>query len=344
METKVDLIIPLKGNLISLRGLLAALEVDCKLIRKVIVVHSSRVQSSVEQNLESDKLSIIRSRSFVYRGLDVAVYKSAQALMPGQARNFGISKSNAQYVAFLDQNTIPCMHWIRNSIRLMQAHDRMVLCGSTRYSYTAYIQKVIIASSYGFLPLTTIPGSVLDRRALIRLGYFLPNVRAAEDIAFLSRVYDFYGTQLIHRSHGRTLTYTLQSSSISYYVYKWFRNYKSSAPYTLLSLQQIALLLSLMVSLLLMAYSWNSLLAGWAMDSPLYIPFVSRITFALIVTFYIVGRGFLIPFKKGAYRGHCCNILDLPLILAISFLLDLSKSAALIYRLVGIHGLRAGKS
>ena len=342
MTIKVDLIIPLKGGIGALQLLLKSIALDSEFVSKVIVVSSGSVHSNSAQNLEHD-FPVLRSRNFIYQGLDVVVYKSAQTLMPGQARNIGISRSNASHIAFLDQNTIPSIHWLRNSIRLMRSHDYKVLCGSTRYAYDSYIQKLIIASSYGFYPLKTVPGSILNKNAFISLGYFLPNTRAAEDIAFIERVSEFYGAQPTHHLPHRTLTYTLQSSSVPYYFYKWFRNYKSSAPYTLLSLQQIALLLSLIVSLVLFSYSWNSLLARWTVESPLYIPFVSRITLALIVIAYVIVRGLWIPFKKGAYKSHRCNILDFPFILAISFLLDLSKSAALIYRLSSIGSQKSRK-
>ena len=168
MTIKVDLIIPLKGELGALQLLLESIALDNEFVNKVIVVSSGSVQSNFEQNLEYD-FPVLRSRNFIYQGLDVVVYKSAQTLMPGQARNIGISRSNASYIAFLDQNTIPNMHWLRNSIRLMRAHDYKVLCGSTKYSYVSHIQKLIIASSYGFYPLKTVPGSILHKHAFIRL-------------------------------------------------------------------------------------------------------------------------------------------------------------------------------
>ena len=323
--------IPLKGDLSSLKLLFQSLAQQSESVNEIIVVQSGFLRSSQRQ-IESSGENINRLRRFRYLGLNILLCKSAQIMLPGQARNIGISKSCAQNIAFLDQNTIPSPQWLPNSLNIMNINGCPVLSGRTRYTHTNYIQKIIIAASYGFLPLTSVPGTILERQALYKLGYFLPYARAAEDIAFMSRVKEFYRASSPSSRTDCSLAYALHSSSIHYYIYKWYRNYTLSASYTLLSLQQTVLFFLLVILLLLISYSWNSVVARWVIDSPVYIPFFSRSMLALIILAYVLVRGFLLPFRKGAYSRGRCNILDSLSILAISFLLDLSKSAALIYR------------
>ena len=332
MIMTVDIVIPLKGDLSSLKLLFQSLAQQSEFVNEVIVVQSGSPRS-VHGQIESLDDNTNQLRRFQYLGLNVLLCKFAQILMPGQARNIGMSKSYAHNIAFLDQNTIPSPQWLPNSLNLMHINRLHVMCGSTRYAYVDYIQKIIIASSYGFLPLRSVPGTILERQALYKLGYFLPHARAAEDIAFMARVNEFYRISSASSSTDHSLTYVLHSSSIRYYVSKWYRNYTLGASYALLSLQQTALFFFIAIILLLISYSWNAVVARWVIDSPTYIPFVSRFTLSLIILSYVVGRGFLLPFRKGAYSFGRCNILDFLPILAISFFLDLSKSAALIYRL-----------
>ena len=327
----VDILVPLKGSLSSLKPLLQSLAQQSELINEIIVVQSGCLRSSHNQDESLDE-SGSRLRIFHYLGLTVLLFRHDQILMPGQARNIGISKSHAKYIAFLDQNTIPSPQWLINALYIMNASGLQVLCGSTRYAYSNYRQKIIIAASYGFRPLTSVPGTILERQTLCKLGYFLPCARAAEDIAFMARVKEFYKLSSPSSSIDNSLTYTLHSSNIRYYVSKWYRNYKLGTSYALLSLQQTALFFFFSLILLLIAYSWNAVVAKWVIDDPAYIPFISRFMLALIILIYAAGRGFLLPFSKGAYGGDRCNIFDSILIFATSLMLDLSKAAALIYR------------
>ena len=90
MTIKVDLIIPLKGNLGALQLLLKSIAEDSEFVNKVIVVSSESIKSQSAQN-PGRVFPVVRSRNFIYQGLRVVVYKSPQLLMPGQARNIVIS-------------------------------------------------------------------------------------------------------------------------------------------------------------------------------------------------------------------------------------------------------------
>ena len=45
------------------------------------------------------------------------------------------------------------------------------MIGTTRYHYQNYFQKIIIAASYSFYPLRTVPGSIISRQALGLVGF-----------------------------------------------------------------------------------------------------------------------------------------------------------------------------
>ena len=197
------------------------------------------------------------------------------------------------------------------------------MIGSTNYLYSNYIQKIIIAATYGFLPLITLPGSILSRQSLDSVGFFAPKWRAGEDVDFLVRLNSLFSNNLFSNVPN---SYVLRSSNLFYYFFKWLRNYSDSVPYQKLTAQSHALILLFAIFILLFSFNWNWVVAGWNESFPLYVAHITKYTFAVCVLAYIFLRGVYLPIKKASFSLGRCTLIDLLPVLLVSLLLDLAKT------------------
>mgnify|MGYP003350447771 FL=1 len=53
--------------------------------------------------------------------------------MPGEARNIGISKSNCEYICFLDSHPLPDSNWLSNSIRVLENKNLRGILGKVKF-------------------------------------------------------------------------------------------------------------------------------------------------------------------------------------------------------------------
>ena len=80
---------------------------------------------------------------------------------------------------------------------------------------------------------------------------------------------------------------------------KWYRNDTASRDLPHFFPQRLLLWLVLYPLLVLIAFNWNYLIAGWRMDSPLYIGHVTKIVAVLPVLSYVGVRGIVLPLRRG---------------------------------------------
>jgi hypothetical protein len=248
---------------------------------------------------------------------------SKNALYPGASRNEGIKICTSEYIGFLDTKTLPNKNWKNIYYELVSNKEYDGVLGKTVYASKNYLEKIIIASSYGFLPLSTIPGSIFKKNKFLEVGYFLPKMKVSEDSEWLLRL-NLHNFKLIKlREHS--VSYALNSTFNFFSILKkWFKSYRSaqSAPH----LKDHKAMYVFFFSILLIGFSlnWNWLFAKWDESSIFYINHVSTIVINVIILNYILFRSFVIPVKKGASIKYLLQG-NFILILIFSFLLDLLK-------------------
>ena len=264
-----------------------------------------------------------------FKGLSLCIMHFSCRLYPGAARNVGLLFSTASYIGFLDVNTNPGCDWLSS----FESHQKLQsscvsMIGTTRYHYQNYFQKIIIAASYSFYPLRTVPGSIISRQALGLVGFFAPNWRAGEDLDFLARLNSLFPCNFISTVPN---TYIMRSSNILYYLLKWVRNYSDSVPYQKVVAQSHALTLLFAAFISMLAFNWNWMVASWNESDPLYFANITKYILSSFVFIYVLLRGIFLPIKKGALMSGRCNILDLLLILLVSILFDLAKTLGFLF-------------
>ena len=335
----VTIIIPHVGRLSMLRDLLVSLSNQSVSINEIIIVSSSSKNpsadsSELEATCHFDPRRAINNASvkqILFAGISVRVAKFSCSLYPGAARNIGILLSRTETLGFIDSRTIPGPSWLETCLEFLDRNGCEVILGRTLYESKSYLGKLIIASSYGFRPLITIPGTLLRRSCLTAVGLFLPNVRAAEDIDLMTRLKAFnISTQVLEP----VSVYTVSARTPLPYFKKWFRNYSTCAPYMSLTLQSYAIIVMLTALILFIGFTWNWQVASWNPQSSLYIPNITKLIMLAIFILYALFRGFLLPRNKGAFRKGRCTLAEIPLILLLSFGLDLVKIISIIKRLL----------
>ena len=314
----ISLVIPAACGQQDLIPLITALGKSRALPAQLIVVDVLGTLNDVE--------FLIRSNLTVrpeLKSVRITTVCSSTNLFPGAARNLAISESLFPVLAFLDVNTIPSSDWLLDSYSQLYSLRSSFVQGCTTYSYLTYFQKIVSMAVYGWLPIPTLPGSLMTRRFLAQVGEFLPNIRAGEDTEWLHRVKSFISTDApLSRN---PLLYVSLPNNLFALGKKWLRNYSSSVSIvTLIDAQRVAYLFSLLSALLLVALCWNSFFAEWNMASPFYVPNIAKIVVFSIVTAYISLRAFLLPFSRGVRLSALLPFNWIPITL-ITFYLDFLK-------------------
>ena len=232
-------------------------------------------------------------------------------LHPGQARNLGVSYVKTDYVSFLDVRTLPSRFWFESLSDFVQNQEQGLKLGFVEYAPTSYFSEVFIASTYGFLPLRCLPGSIASIDTFSRVGNFI-SARSGEDSEWIMRA-RLIGVPISFSRQIPQLEYRFNFSGKKVFTFlrKWFRNY--SVSFRLPGYQVHKYLYTFLgSSLLLMLFSiWNWRIAGWNESSPLYLPYVTRFALIVLVVFYISFRAIYLPIAKGVLKR------DRPLLLLL---------------------------
>ena len=300
-----------------IRSLVA--EDSMNLFDQIIVVISG-VDPGFEDSLGNYFPSIAKSSNLSFVCVKDVLY-------PGQARNLGLKSVKTEYVSFLDARTVPSRLWFESLSDFVNNHQYGLKIGSVQYCATSFLSEVFITATFGFLPLTCLPGSILSVDTFSVVGNFI-SVRSGEDSEWILRSC-LIGVPKYACGQRPQLDYRLNLSAktLPSFIRKWFRNY--SVSFRLPGYQVHKYLYTILVPFLaLMFFSmWNWRIAGWNEASPLYLPFVTRATLTLFTVTYISFRAIYLPVAKGVLmRRHPLLLIACSFPLAI--LLDFVKMMA----------------
>jgi len=278
------------------------------------------------------KPSLFTATSSIVKGYlkptesNIHILCKSEVLPPGSARNEGVNLIDSDYIVFLDVRTIPTTLWPCSlcDFILAQSHDLQL--GSVQYLPSSSFHKCLLAATYGFKPLKSLPGLITTREAFHKIGCFLP-LRAGEDVEWITRA-RMLSLKINEPNIDALLRYSLPCDlGLYYYIRKWFRYYSASFLIPSYWTQRYLYILFSFSTILLFLTSWNWRLARWDESSFLYIPYVTRLSLLCIFSLYLVFRGIIIPIKKG-FPMRPCNILTLSCSFLVALCLDLAKMIA----------------
>jgi hypothetical protein len=315
ISLNISLIIPFKNNSLLLTKNLQQMRYWSKLPSELIIVDSSNRRYLFQHSF----LSFCKKNKIKA----LIVYK--KNLYPGKSRNIGIKKATTNILGFLDVNTVPSNHWLENGFNLLTKSSSQIVWGSTKYIANAS-EKNIVAATYGFKPIQTLPGTIVYKGVFEITGLFIENTRAGEDGDWKARVTIQNIKSKINKNY---LIYEL-INNLGYMelLKKWYRNYLYTAKLPYFAPHKNIYFYYIVLISFFFALSWNPYIARTYQEG-FYIPHLAKGVLFIIIIIYLIIRSIYFPLKKGT------SILNLfPFnfikILIISFLIDIIKTLAFI--------------
>tara|TARA_B110000003_G_C16649358_1_gene533513 strand:+ start:2279 stop:3247 length:969 start_codon:yes stop_codon:yes gene_type:complete len=318
MIKPITLIIPSKSTENKITHLLKSITKQTFFPSEILLVNCSKIKYSTNKYFKN----FCKSKGIKFKILKV------NKMFPGAARNIGVRYSSNEIVAFLDINTIPVNNWLKNGYNLITKSNKKIIWGTTIYKAENYFEKITRATTYGNKKIVTIPGTILKKEIFNKIGLFLEHLRAGEDGDWFRRVKLHKTPSMINKNN---LIYIgLKELTILKLLKKWHRNYSISKNLGHLKNQKEIYYFSLIIMILLIAFNWNAFVADWNMEKSTYLPHITKISLALMISSYIFLRGVFIPLKKGVKLNFLLPLNFIPIVF-LSILIDLIKVIAFLF-------------
>lgn len=254
-----------------------------------------------------------------------SLYFYKEKLFPGAARNEGISKSAEEYIAFLDVSTIPQNDWLEKSIISLNINNFNGVLGQTKYKYITSFEKSFIAATYGEQNLYTVPGSILKKSLINKVGYFLPNLKSGEDSEWIKRISQL--EKNIKKNDVGLIHYEgIIGKNLSYLSRKWFSNYSNIAQnYNVeIERQRFIYIIFFFFTTAIVTFFWNDVIAQWNEESFWYVPNITKISLLCLIFFYLLIRLFIFP-KRKKVKFKYYSFIEILNFIFISIFLDIVK-------------------
>lgn len=283
LPTDITVVIPALDAAPYLPKLLRMVERQTVHPREIVIVDSSPGDETA---------SLIAS----WRGPLPIVYQRVDFAFPGHARNIGVALAKGEWVAFLDCRTLPRQTWLEDCLAVAWREGADFIAALLECSADTSFKRCLLAASYGNGVVRSLPGSLVRRRTFQATSGFRADVRAGEDIEWMSRLVVLGARTATVRSP--LLIYEGLPATLSAAVRKWHRNNVSAARIEVCTSQKMGYVTLLVAALFLLAFKWNHLFAHWREDSVYYIPNITKIFVASVFAIYLAYRGLIRPVRS----------------------------------------------
>lgn len=201
MTADISIVVPVLNEAASLPQLLAAIAGQTMTVREVIVVDAGSTDDSVDiverWGRRSEELGCERYRVITNPGG-----------LPGANRNRGVTVAAGEWIAFLDAGIEPEPDWIECLWNCAATSGSSAVWGFCDFDANSAFEKAVCALSYGCgTSLAVLPASLFHRSVFRRVGMFLENFRAGEDVLWIRKCESDMGPRtlcdaaLVHYRH-----------------------------------------------------------------------------------------------------------------------------------------------
>ena len=281
---KISIIIPSYRSFNKINILLDAINCQSFSPDEVLIIDED-FDFNLEKNLQKNNY-LFSLKIIKYTGLS----------FPSNKRNFGVIESKNDIIAFLDIKTLPSVDWLKKSIDLLKKDKSKVIFGSTKYFYNTYFNKILFVCSYGEKIYETLPGTVLYKKTFKKIGNFVENLRAGDDIEWRERVKNntkFYFDNNFNNISYKSLPKNIIETQKKYLIYSFY----SAFIEVQYNMKYFYLLIIIFLSAIIIP-KWNYIISDWT-SNPLYIPNVTKkyifsviIIYLIYLTLYIFNKKF----------------------------------------------------
>lgn len=287
MKSKVSLIVPSKINQFYLEDFLTNILFWTKKPNEIIVINTYHKRIN---------LSELLLKKFFKNKINVKILNKKN-LFPGAARNCGVKIAKFDILCFLDVNTVVYnVNWLEKNINFLKKNKIDGILGKTYYLANNVKEEIIIASTFGFKELQTLPGTIIKKKIFNKIGLFNNQTRAGEDTEWLLRVKK---SKYKFKSIKDAIFYKgLYETNYIDIMKKWYRNYYSSSIYKHLYLQKILYITVFFITLLFLITAIYSLIFEKIIIFKSDFSFFANLYFYVLLVFYFIFRGIYLPFKK----------------------------------------------
>lgn len=271
MNQDISVVIPAYFNIGEFKLTFTNLINQSKCPKEIIVIDSSKDDLILDY---INSLPEIQETKIIY-------LRSKERLFPGAARNLGASLAKYHWIAFIDSKTIPAFDWLKCTLDKAISCKADLVFGKTKYHAFTTFQFFVVASTYGYNPIITLPGTLISREKFLLTDGFNASVRSGEDIKWRADA----SNKFLHTHAGDeiALTYTSLPRSL-YKAAKKFFTYQMYGALVDIQINAKSVFLAIFLIIIsLIVPRWNSLLPGWD-EHPLYIPDITKI-YILSITF-----------------------------------------------------------
>ena len=108
-----------------------------------------------------NRLEVLELNKILNINIDFVILENI--IMPGEARNIGISKCNCDYICFLDSHPLPDPNWLSNSIRVLENKKLRGILGKVKFIGLNEFEKCFISATYGNNPLNSFQGTLVEK-------------------------------------------------------------------------------------------------------------------------------------------------------------------------------------
>lgn len=131
---------------------------------------------------------------------NIKFYKSG-LMSPSTSINLGVKKSNSDIIAYTDCGLNIPENWLESNYELMEKTNTQIVSPQFFTKGKNIIDMSFVAHTYGFKSYTSVlPGSLIKRTLIEKVGYFLPDVRANYDVDFINKINDLGIKRIINKS------------------------------------------------------------------------------------------------------------------------------------------------